>query len=229
MNLTNASTVASAIAAVVGSGVAVAALVLQLRKLPSEREAAAREMTAVPTKEIINEPRRVPDQANDTVDKRAAKTRRLIWPRRAIISVASGVAAGLIVLLIASVQSPGPTVSLTSPTPGTAVSRTKVFSATGTFSHLGSNDTIWLTDYDGGYAVDDEATLNTNGTWMASDSNVGNPGKSLPFALTLRVILADAECATKLQETMNSNGDYLTALPGGCTVADAVAVKVTTP
>ncbi|MGO9164348.1 MAG: hypothetical protein ACLP7J_27270, partial [Streptosporangiaceae bacterium] len=53
--------------------------------------------------------------------------------------------------------------------------------------------------------------------------------QALPFPMALRVILADAGCAAKLQQTMNSNGDYLNALPGGCTVAAAVRVEVTTP
>ena len=118
-------------------------------------------------------------------------------------------------------------VSLTSPTPGTAVSRTRTFGVTGKTSHLG-NETIWVTDYDGGYAVDDEATVYDDGEWKASDSNVGDPGRALPFRWTLRVILADAGCAARLQKTMESNGDYLNALPGGCTVAGSVTVKVAT-
>jgi hypothetical protein len=118
-------------------------------------------------------------------------------------------------------------VSLTSPAPGTAVSQTKVFTITGTVGHLG-NDTLWLTDYNHGYSVDDEATVNANDTWKALDSNVGNPGQPLPFPMTLRVILADRGCASKLEEAMDSNGDFLAALPGGCTVAATVTVDVTT-
>jgi hypothetical protein len=123
-------------------------------------------------------------------------------------------------------STPPVAVRLTSPAPGTDVSQTKVFGVTGTVGHLG-NDTLWLTDYDGGYAVDDEATVNTNGTWRALNSNVGNPHQPLPFALSLRVILASTECAAKLQEAMNSDADYLTVLPGGCAVAGAVTVNVT--
>ena len=150
------------------------------------------------------------------------------WLRRATLPLSFGIVAGLIVLLIASLWSPGPIVSLTSPASGAEVSRTEVFNVEGTASHLGDH-TIWLTDYDGGYSVDDEATVKTNGTWIASDSQVGNPDQTLPFPLIVRVILADTQCATKLQEAMASNEDYLTELPGGCTVAGDVTVRVTTP
>jgi hypothetical protein len=94
-------------------------------------------------------------------------------------------------------------------------------------SQLGNN--VWLTDYDGGYTVDNEATVNGDGTWSASDSDLGDPGEALPFYLTVRVILADSQCAATLQATYNTNNDYLTSLPGGCTVVGGVTVRVMTP
>ncbi len=228
MNLTNASTVASAVAAVVGTAIAVATFVLQLKKSRPNREPAAEEPAASPTGERASGPSRVPDRATHATDERAGWARTAMWLRKTVISVFSGVIAGVIVLFLASSRSPGPTVSLASSVRGADVSRTKVFHVTGTSSHLG-NDTIWLTDYDSGYTVDSQATVYPDGTWEAADSDVGNSGQSLPFPLNLRVILADVECATRLNATMNSNGDYLTALPGGCTVAGAVTVNVTRP
>lgn len=121
----------------------------------------------------------------------------------------------------------GPIVQVKSPQKGQAVPQGKGFVATGTVRQLG-NDTIWLTDYDGGYTVDNQASVDQNGTWTASDSDLGNAGQPLPFVLTARVILADAQCAAKLQAAENSNSDYLTSLPGGCTVAGHIAVQVTT-
>ena len=121
----------------------------------------------------------------------------------------------------------GPTVRLTVPSAGTAVPQAKGFTAEGTVSGLG-NDTLWLTDYDGGYTVDNEATVNLDGTWSASDSDLGSSSEALPFSLTVRVILADTQCAATLQATSNTNSDYLTGLPGGCTVVGEVTVRVTT-
>jgi len=121
-----------------------------------------------------------------------------------------------------------PTVRLIYPSKGTSVPQANGFVAKGTVSQLG-NDTIWLTDYDGGYTVDNEATVNGDGTWSASDSDLGDPGEALPFSLTVRVILGDAQCAATLQATENTNSDYLTSLPGGCTVVGGVTVRVTTP
>jgi hypothetical protein len=121
----------------------------------------------------------------------------------------------------------GPVVHFLSVVPETAISESNGFTVKGSYSGLG-NDTIWLTDYDGGYTVDNEATLATNGTWTVSDSPpLGNQGQALPFPLTVRVILADTHCAAALQATYNTNGDYLTTLPGGCIVADALTVSVT--
>jgi hypothetical protein len=122
----------------------------------------------------------------------------------------------------------GPTVRLSYPTKGASVPQAKGFVAKGIVSQLG-NDSLWLTDYDGGYTVDNEATVNGDGTWSASDSDLGNPGEALPFYLTVRVILADPQCAATLQATYNTNSDYLTNLPGGCTVVGGVTVHVTTP
>ena len=228
MDLTDTSTAASAIAAVVGAGVAAATFILQLRKPTTETNLASGGLPPTSTGSATSTAMGVPAQPAGIAGKVSGKSGRTAWPLRVVLSLSSGIAAGLVVLLISSFRSPGPTVSLTSPTPGAAVSRTKTFSVTGKVSHLG-NETIWLTDYDGGYAVDDEATIYDDGEWKSSDSNVGDPGQALPFRLTLRVILADADCAAKLQGTMESNGDYLTALPGGCSVAGSVTIKVATP
>jgi hypothetical protein len=176
----------------------------------------------------MNHPDRLLDSVTVNAELATKAPRKSTWIKWAISSGLAGLAAGLIVLIITFSSSSGPAVTLKSPAKGADVSRTKVFRVAGTSSHLG-NATIWLTDYDGGYSVDDEATIYSNGTWQAFDSNVGNQGQRLPFPMTLRVILADTQCAAKLQEAMNSTGDYLTALPGGCTVAGAVTVNVTTP
>jgi hypothetical protein len=226
LDLTDASTAASAIAAVVGAGVAVATFIFQVRKPASETKASPSGPLA--TGSATGTIGGASAQGVETADKASGKSDRTAWPTRVVLSLSSGIAAGLVVLLISSFRSPGPAVSLISPTTGASVSRTRTFTVTGKASHLG-NETIWLTDYDGGYTVDDEATIFDNGGWTASDSDVGDPGQALPFPLTLRVVLADPGCAAALQKTMRTNGDYLTALPGGCAVADSVTVNVTTP
>jgi hypothetical protein len=141
----------------------------------------------------------------------------------------SGIAAGLVVVFVASLVSghTHPSVRIISPVHGAAVSQQKGFRVSGTFRGLG-NDTLWLADYDGtGYAVDSEATIKASGSWTASDSDLGNPGQLLPFPLTVRLIAADAQCARTLQAAINSNQDYLTSLPGGCEIGAAVTVNVT--
>jgi hypothetical protein len=122
----------------------------------------------------------------------------------------------------------GPIVRLTAPSAGASVPEAKGFTARGTVSGLGDY-TLWLTDYDGGYTVDTEATVSGNGTWTAADSDLGSPGEVLPFNRTVRLIRADTSCAATLQATSNTNNDYLTSLPGGCAVVAQVTVRVTTP
>jgi hypothetical protein len=164
-----------------------------------------------------------------TSDGSPVKPRSTSWNMRRKLAFPplSGISAGLIVLLIAALFSgnKNPVVRISSPRQGAAVPQAEGFIASGTSSGLG-NDTLWLADYDGGYTIDNEATLNANGSWAVYDSDLGNTGQSPPFFLTARVIVADAQCATKLQATLNSSPDYLTGLPGGCVVAGAVTVNV---
>jgi hypothetical protein len=122
----------------------------------------------------------------------------------------------------------GPIVHLTAPSGGASVPEAKGFTAGGTVSGLGDY-TLWLTDFDGGYTVDTEATVNANGTWTAGDSDLGNPGEAPPFSRTVRLIRADTNCAATLYATSQTTNDYLNNLPGGCTVVAQVTVRVTTP
>jgi hypothetical protein len=226
--VTDASSIASAIAAVVGAVVTVAAFVVQRRRQVSEAERGSTPLPAIADGQTANGVGEEPAQPIQTShDSPETASRQWSWSRKAALSLLSGVIAGLIVLLIGSALSHSPTAHLTFPNNGTAVSETGGFNAKGTSSHLG-NDTIWLTDYDGGYTVDSEATVNGHGGWTAPDSPLGDPGQALPFPLTARVILANTRCAAKLQKVMNTNADYLTALPGGCAVVGAVNVNVTT-
>lgn len=241
MVLTNVSILATAIAAVVATMVGIATFFMQygrsLRRHVAVADPLSPATKASPatTGDAVRDGQTVLAGAPDKRDEPggapagpARRTRKGEWRRMVAISLIPGVVAGLIVLAIASAMTHSPTIHLTSPSPGQAVPRGKGFDVKGTVSHLG-NETIWLTDYDGGYTVDGQAIVNPSGTWTVSDSDLGNTGASLPFRLTIRVILADAGCTTKLQAAMSSNGDYLTSLPGGCEVAGTVAVNVTTP
>jgi hypothetical protein len=154
-----------------------------------------------------------------------------------ILGVVAALAAVLLTRALAGSSEPNPppspkasssavAVNLTAPAPEATVSQTKPFQITGTVSHLG-NDSLWLTDYDGRYFVDGEVTVSSNGAWQAVDSGVGDPHRALPFPVTLRVILADGQCAAKLNATMKSKTKYVTALPSGCSVATEVVVEVT--
>lgn len=254
LNLTEAAE----IAAIVGTIVTAVSFYMQFGRLRTSHEANKSEGSAEKTGQSAR-PRGASGESADG-------PRNHGWPKRAVVSLALGIVAGVIVYVIAAAvyianpstsastsgSSPpvstsptplntssasgaapmpstnGPVVHLVSPAPRTAVSKSKGFTVRGSFSNLG-NDTIWLTDYDGGYTVDSEAALATNDTWAASDSDLGNAGESLPFPLTVRLILANEHCAAKLQATYNTNGDYLPSLPGGCIIADALTVNVTTP
>src|SRR5262249_32209118 len=96
--------------------------------------------------------------------------------------------------------------TLKTPTKGTKVSRSKGFTATGTASSLGS-DTVWILDYDGGYTVDQEAKVN-GGQWSAADYPLGDPSDHLPFPLTMKAVLANPHCATRLNKLSSSKNDY---------------------
>jgi hypothetical protein len=121
----------------------------------------------------------------------------------------------------------GPVVTLTAPTTGTSVSRSQGFIATGKALSLGSY-TVWILDYDGGYTVDQEGVV-ANGLWSAVDKPLGGSSDQLPYYLAMRVVIADQECATKLQATNSTTNDYLTQLPAGCKVITGVTVDVTKP
>jgi len=169
--------------------------------------------------------------ASEAGSRRSVESQRERWltPKRMAFPPLSGIAAGLIVVLLSAWLSGNgpPTVNIVSPRHGYAVSQQRGFQVVGRSHGLG-NETLWLTDYDGyGYAVDSEATIAVDGTWKAADSQLGDPRQHLPFALTARVIIADVQCATKLQAALNSNQDYLTGLPGGCRAAGSVTVEVT--
>lgn len=123
--------------------------------------------------------------------------------------------------------SAGPIVTLTSPTHGQSVSRSKGFAASGEALSLGSG-TVWILDYDGGYTVDQEGTV-ASGLWSAVDQPLGDSSDSLPYYLTMRVVIANPACAAILQKTNETTQDYLTQLPAGCKYVTGVTVHVTTP
>jgi hypothetical protein len=241
LNFTGVDTTASAFAAVLAALVATATLCLQWRSTKLAAPAAAQEAPVSPgstegleaSPATNRETKIATDAALEAAgDKIRVKPHAERWltPKRIAFPPLSGIAAGLIVLLVAAwlTGNKPPSVHVKSPRHGTAVSQQSGFQASGTSSDLG-NDTIWLADYDGsGYYVDSEATIKDGGSWTASDSQLGNPGQTLPFPLTARVIVADTQCADALQTVMHGSQDYLTSLPGGCDIAGAITVEVTT-
>jgi hypothetical protein len=120
-----------------------------------------------------------------------------------------------------------PSATLKTPANGTKVSRRKGFVATGTASSLGSY-TVWILDYDGGYTVDQEAKINGE-QWSAADYPLGSRSDRLPFPLTMKAVLANADCATKLNKVSRSNSDYITYLPSGCKIIGQTTVNVSRP
>lgn len=238
MNLSGVDAAAGAFAAVVTALVATGTLYLQWRSMRRVAAAGDRGTSVSPGNEerppaVGRRPGVASDAAHEVAgdDVPAKKpSERWLTPRRIAFPSLSGIAAGLIVVVVAAwlFGNSHSSVQIISPRRGTAVSQQNGFQASGTSRDLG-NDTLWLADYDGtGYTIDSEATIRTGGSWTASDSDLGNPGQALPFALTARVIVADAQCTSRMQVAMNSNQDYLTSLPGGCEVAGAVTVEVTT-
>jgi hypothetical protein len=239
LNLTGLDTATGTSAAVVTALVAAGTLWLQWKSRPAteistggkpnglgqeenhEDHLASSGKLSSGSKDRVNEPPRPTGSVQTTTDK-------WLTPKKMAFPPLSGIVTGLAVFFITALITGGgnATVHIVAPRQGAAVSKSEGFTARGTSGDLG-NDTLWLTDYDGGYTVDNEATINTGGTWTASDSDLGNPGQALPFPLTARVILADPQCAAKLEAAYNSSADYLTSLPGGCTVAGTVTVNVT--
>jgi hypothetical protein len=121
----------------------------------------------------------------------------------------------------------GPVVTLSSPITGTNVSRSQGFIATGRAESLGTY-TVWILDYDGGYTVDQEATL-ASGQWSAVDKPLGDTSDHLPYYLTMRVIIGNHKCAARLQQVSSTNNDYIPQLPDGCKYVSGTTVHVTKP
>jgi hypothetical protein len=239
LNFTGVDAAAGAFAAVVTALAGTATLYLQWRSAKLAVPSAAHGVPASPsgTQDLEAPPAadrdtKIPKDASPEMPRGdtplTVRRERWLTPKRIAFPPLLGIAAGLIVVLVGAwlTGNQHPSIQINSPSNGTAVSQQKGFQASGKSSDLG-NDTIWLADYDGGYAVDSEATIKVGGSWTASDSSLGNPGQALPFPQTARVIVADTECANALQAAMNSTQDYLTSLPGGCEIAGAVTVEVT--
>jgi len=92
---------------------------------------------------------------------------------------------------------------------------------------LGENS-IWILDYDGGYTVDQVATISGD-KWSAVDQDLGDAGAKYPLNLTVVAVWATPECAAKLAEIANTAEDYTTSLPKGCTKFGTVTVHVLGP
>lgn len=123
-----------------------------------------------------------------------------------------------------------PSVKLDTPRNGTIVSEKKGFVATGTVSSLGTN-TLWILDYDGGsdYTIDEPAKV-VDGKWSATDGpGLGSPSQSLPFSLTMVVVVADSSCNATLNKLNNTQNFNISSLPSGCEVVTETTVNVSRP
>jgi hypothetical protein len=130
----------------------------------------------------------------------------------------------------ASRSAPLPSVKLDTPRNGTLVSEKKGFRTTGTVSSLGTN-TLWILDYDGGrnYTIDELVAV-TKGTWSATDGpGLGSRSQSLPFPLTMVVVVADSSCNAVLNELNNAKIYNISSLPLGCKVVTETTVDVSRP
>jgi hypothetical protein len=240
LNFTGVDGAAGAFAAVLTALVSTATLFLQWRSAKLADLAAAHGVPVSPSGTQSPEPPLAANEETGITTDGASElpgddvslkppAERWLTPKKIVLPPLSGIAAGLIVILVAAwiTGNQHPSVHINSPRYGTAVPQLSGFQASGMSSDLG-NDTIWLADYDGsGYYVDSEATIKVGGSWTAPDSQLGNPKQTLPFPLTARVIIADAQCADALQGAINSNKYYLPSLPGGCEIAGAITVEVT--
>lgn len=120
-----------------------------------------------------------------------------------------------------------PSATMTYPKPNAVVSKQIGFTAGGTVSALGP-DSVWLTDYDGGYTVDQKAAIIGN-AWAATDQPLGDSAERLPFRLTVIAVLATPGCATALGRVAATEADYITTLPIGCAPFATVTVNVAKP
>ena len=88
--------------------------------------------------------------------------------------------------------------------------------ASGSVSRLGA-DTIWLVDYNGSYYIDVKATVSSGDSrWSAADYPLGSASETLPFDLTVLVVVATPECTSILQAKFDSHDIKLSELPVGC-------------
>jgi len=123
--------------------------------------------------------------------------------------------------------SPGPVITVESPTHN-LVSRRVGFVAKGSVSRLGAH-TIWLFDYNGSdFYIDVKATVSSDGSrWSAADYPLGSASQSLPFEVTVLVVVATPECTSTLQAKVRSDETKLSKLPVGChAVQPSIAVTV---
>ncbi len=120
----------------------------------------------------------------------------------------------------------GPVVTMDRLPVGTVIGQKKGLIATGTATDLGTN-TVWILDYDGGYTVDDEATV-TGTRWRAADLPLGDSTDPIPFTVTVKTVLANPACATALAKLNTTVTDYTKTLPAGCTVVGSITGTVTT-
>jgi len=123
-----------------------------------------------------------------------------------------------------------PSVAIEIPKTGTAVSDSKGFAAAGTFSSLGT-DTLWIFDYDGGtnYTIDEAANVYfSSRKWSAFDGP-GLGSGSLPFSLTMAVVIADSSCNARLNQLSDAQHYNVSSLPSGCDVVAEVTVNVSKP
>jgi hypothetical protein len=116
---------------------------------------------------------------------------------------------------------------LTSPTGNIDVSWQKGFTAKGTVAATLGSDTIWILNSDGeGFTVDRQALI-INGSWIASDKQIGEEAQPFPFSETMVAVEADSQCAAKLRKYQAlSIHDYFPYPPAGCIAFGSALVDV---
>ncbi len=151
--------------------------------------------------------------------------------------VATAISGGVAIACLAALSvvaetgqtSPSPKVTIQTKNQQT-VSRAQGFVIRGSVTDLG-NDSIWLFDFNNAYFIDVQATVPPfSGNWKAADRPLGGASQSLPFQITVVVVLATPQCDRVLQANLSAHETRLPSLPPGCDlIPPPITVTVNRP
>ena len=118
--------------------------------------------------------------------------------------------------------------SFMTPANNATFSRLGTVKASGTVRNLKENESLWLFDSDEQtYTVDQQARI-IGSRWSAiSVGPFGDPDSTLPFTMSIMVIVASPLCDQALQAKSTAADSTMASLPLGCRVTDSRTIEIT--